>query len=439
MTMAGELGKVKPIVTEAVTGDPTAEVATFIRPQDKLATWLAVKIYTHRPSQVMDYTYNEELSSSRIGVWLGCRSAYVIFRGTQALAPGGVNDIIDDFILASDNTCDLSISQQGLEVIQEVFSRGYMDIRLAGHSLGGRAALCLGVQPGVTKVVALNAGAPVISPTSAGPGPQRATHYHIVGDVVSTHLEDSAAENIRLLLGDPKTQIPFGPLLNVYGAAGNAQKLGDKGFIKPSYDINWTDTYYHSSDRFLLGENARQVSAQDEQDSLELFVFQSQRIALALTSALTSALGFPFDIILKSSVCENPIPGATQGIICKHESSDLKKAFDKTTNFLAGVLGALAGLVIMGPGGVILGYRAGVDLSKGNVASLLGEVIPGYEFMVKANREFIEQVIADIRKRRGDTLDDIIQDRFGKFGASRINPEDPIIQKLYQDQLMMGL
>jgi hypothetical protein len=188
-----------------------------------------------------------------------------------------------------------------------------------------------------------------------------------------------------------------------------------------------------------LGENARQVSAQDEQDSLELFVFQSQRIALALTSALTSALGFPFDIILKSSVCENPIPGATQGIICKHESSDLKKAFDKTTNFLAGVLGALAGLVIMGPGGVILGYRAGVDLSKGNVASLLGEVIPGYEFMVKANREFIEQVIADIRKRRGDTLDDIIQDRFGKFGASRINPEDPIIQKLYQDQLMMGL
>lgn len=437
ITIAGEFGS-KPISTTPVTGDPTGEVAAFVKPEDKLGAWFAVKIYSYRPSQVMDYTYSEELSSSRIGVWLGCRSAYVIFRGTQPAASGGVNDIIDDFILASENTCELSIANQGREVINEIYFRGYMDIRLAGHSLGGRAALCLGVQPGVTKVVALNAGAPVTAPTSAGPGPLRATHYHIVGDIVSTHLEDSAAENIRILIGDPPKKVPFGAMLNVYGAAGNAGKLGEQGLIKTSYDINWLDTYYHSSDRFLLGDSHRQIFAQEEQDSLELFVFQSQRIVLALTSAATSALGLPFDLILKSSVCENPIPGATQGIICKHESSDLKKVFDKTTNFLAGVLGALAGFVILGPGGVVMGYRAGEELSKGDVSGLLGAVIPGYNSIAEANKAFIEKIVEDIRKRRGDTLEDIIKDRFGKFSA-RLDPNDPVIQSFYEEQLAMGL
>lgn len=426
MTMAGELTGSKPVKTGPYMGDPTGEVAEFIEPIDKLGAWLAVKIYTERPSQVMGFVYEEEMSSSRIGVWLGCSTAYVVFRGTQPLAPGGVSDIIDDFILASDDTCDLSISQVGVQVINELaFSRGYMDIRLSGHSLGGRAALCAGNQWGVTRVVALNAGAPVISPSNAGPGPQKATHYHIVGDVVSTHLEDTAARNVRILIGNPPKRIPYAEKFSQFHI-GKVTPEMEKNF-PPIYDLNWIDSNYHSSTRFLVGDSWKTISPQEEQDSLELFVFGTGDIMLKLSSAATSLLGFPFDTLLKTSVCQNLIPGANQGLYCKTENSQLIQSFHSMMNFLAGVTGALAGLVLIGPGGVVAGFKAGSDLSKGDLQSLANELIPGWELMTEGNKLFIQRVIEDIRRRRGDTLDDIIQDRFGKFNQGLLDYTDPML------------
>ena len=424
MTMAGSLGASKPVSTTPYYGDPSFEVATFVDPLDKLSAWLAVKIYTMRPRQVLNLIYDEELSSSRIGVWKACSTAYVVFRGTQALGPSGVEDIIDDFILASEDTCQLSIAQEGVLAINELYSQGFQDIRLSGHSLGGRAALCAGNQWGVTRVVALNAGAPVISPTNAGPGPSKATHYHIVGDIVSTHLEDTAAKNVRILIGDPQTRVHLAtklPQLHI----GNKEQV--EKIVGGGYDINWLDTFYHSSDRFLVGDAWRYATPQDEQNSLEIFVFGTGEAIVKFGSYASSLLGFPFESLLKNAVCSNPIPGSNPSLTCKIETSDVKKGYDKLFSFLGGITGALAGLVVMGPGGAVAGFQAGSGIVEGNLIPALEMAIPGYSQLAEGNKLFIQQIVKDIRKRRGDTLDDIIQDVFGKFDKSQLDYYDPML------------
>lgn len=58
-----------------------------------------------------------------------------------------------------------------------------------------------------SRAVIFNAGAAASNPVWSGPGPGRCTHYHIVGDLISTHMSEKAAKVIRI-----KTNVSFGTL-----------------------------------------------------------------------------------------------------------------------------------------------------------------------------------------------------------------------------------
>lgn len=68
----------------------------------------------------------------------------------------------------------------------------------AGHSLGGNAALRLATKDESSRAISFNGGAPATNPVLTGPGPDRATSYHIFGDLVSTHISPEAANVIRI-------------------------------------------------------------------------------------------------------------------------------------------------------------------------------------------------------------------------------------------------
>lgn len=50
-------------------------------------------------------------------------------------------------------------------------------------------------------------GAAPTNPVTIGPGKERATVYHIVGDIISSHMSDKAAVVYRI-----KLNVPFGDL-----------------------------------------------------------------------------------------------------------------------------------------------------------------------------------------------------------------------------------
>jgi len=63
----------------------------------------------------------------------------------------------------------------------------------AGHSLGGTAAFCLASKYSNSRAVCFNPGAAPTNPVLSGPGPGRVHVYHIVGDIISTHIGANAA------------------------------------------------------------------------------------------------------------------------------------------------------------------------------------------------------------------------------------------------------
>jgi len=89
---------------------------------------------------------------------------------------------------------------------------GYDSIIFAGHSLGGTGAFCLAMAFPESTCVCFNPGfynliigAAPSNPIYTGPGPLRATVYHIVGDIISSHISERAC-----LLYRVKIDVPFG-------------------------------------------------------------------------------------------------------------------------------------------------------------------------------------------------------------------------------------
>lgn len=139
----------------------------------------------------------------------------------------------------------------------------YSELIFAGHSLGGTAAMCLGMKYPNSRVVSLNGGAPPTSPVRQGPGPERATHYHVFGDIISSHMDPAAARVIRI------------------------RKVGQP---------EWMSSYPHSSDRMMKGDQAWVYStAEEEQES---WIRWGKR--------------HPLRSVVVQIVCQSPIPGSTK-------------------------------------------------------------------------------------------------------------------------------
>lgn len=155
------------------------------------------------------FVNNPRLKTVRIGVWRQvtgpCATYLVGFRATGIGQSGAFQDLADDAIVGGYNlkktSCELNITGEGariLRVLIEQMGVAANQILLCGYSLGGTAALCLGAQFPGSRVISLAGGAPPTFPLRTGPGPALATHYTIVGDLISSHVDPRAARIVRV-------------------------------------------------------------------------------------------------------------------------------------------------------------------------------------------------------------------------------------------------
>jgi hypothetical protein len=364
-------------------GEGPERVASFVKPEDRFLVYLACIMYGPIPEQIGDAVFYSRLSSVRLGIWTTCQTAYVAFRGTAVGQDKGLQDLLDDLAIATGEKCNLSITAEGRLAIAELYRMGYNDIEVCGHSLGGRAALCVSTLPGVKRTVIINAAAPFVNSDNQGPGSDVVTHYHIFGDLISSHM--SNVNNIRIRVG-----------IDQFAKRNNA-KLG----IETVYMADWFDPYYHSTDRFLNEDYFMYSTPQEEQDSIEAYFFGTARGGLEILSLLTSTIGLPFYDFIKTNICLHVIPGAEKALFCKAEEGWLKKLIDMITNICAFIVGAAIGFVVLGPEGVIMGAKAGYDLSKGNAELFMSLFIPGWQQFSAQVRNQLKDIMTIVQKSQG--------------------------------------
>jgi hypothetical protein len=228
----------------------------WIEPQDKLPLFLAISLYNEPIEFLNGFTLIQK--TSRVGVWQNEENDVIVgLRGTN---PGGndfLSDLLDDWTIATKRaSCDLTILQN-ITIPENATS-----LTFAGHSLGGAAAMCMGNTYPTSRVVALNAGAPPTNPVLHGPGPERATHYHVMGDIISSHMSPQAARIVRI----EKMDTP-----------------------------KWLTTYPHETNRMMQNDGPwRYVTVDEEQESWIQLGKRTPILAIRLI------------------VCSNPIPGSTK-------------------------------------------------------------------------------------------------------------------------------
>jgi pimeloyl-ACP methyl ester carboxylesterase len=250
-----------------------------------------------------------QLKTVRVGVWINVHlGLYVVgFRATGIGATGAVQDLKDDKVVAGmvegTATCDIHIAREGKAVLSrliQVHGVPPSRIMVAGYSLGGTAALCVGTLfPGVT-VVSFFGGAPPTNPILNGPGPSRATHYHVVGDLVSSHVSNRAARVVRV----------------------------DKGYT------DFSVLGPHLSGRFLRNDyTARPATADQEDDLLVRWAVGDQQptgrswvgkavrwgLSKVLPTVVTGVMGGTKSLIDRAAhayyakvACRSPIPDSTR-------------------------------------------------------------------------------------------------------------------------------
>ncbi len=179
----------------------TDMVADWILPQDKLPILLASTISQGAVLHKQGYRLIPWSRSVHVAAWKKRKHVIVGLRGTGVMLPGFARDLQDDAIIAgqvSGSYTDMGLVKEGKMLMTRLERLGYRDFCIVGHSLGGTSAMVLATMFPSARAVSLFGGAPALNPFRAGPGPGRATHYHIVGDLVSSHCTPEAALVVRV-------------------------------------------------------------------------------------------------------------------------------------------------------------------------------------------------------------------------------------------------
>ena len=245
--------------------------ASFVLPEDQILVTICKQMYGFQ-SDIGDYKLMK-IGNNHCKAWVKGNDAIVGIRGTNVGGHGAINDIMDDIKLSRGGD-DLIIVENSKTIIESLFSLGY-NITITGHSLGGFAAFKLiEIFPNIIRGVSFNGAAPILGGPYIGSG-QKTRFYHIVGDVVSTHMDHTTCELIRVKIGK---------------------------------EVNWDKTvYYHSIDRFTEYNQWINWSAQQEQDDLyNYFTFFSNRVSVAF-GIITKIFSLPQ---LINIIVDNPIPGS---------------------------------------------------------------------------------------------------------------------------------
>lgn len=174
------------------------------------------------------------------------------------------------------NYCDLTLVQEAKKNVDLFIQQGDYFFIFVGHSLGGTAAQCLASQYPNSRSISLNGGAAPSNPVLAGPGPGRARFYHIMGDLISSHMSPLAAEVIRV-----------------------AKSNRDFGVVYP-----------HSSTRFLANDGPWEYVTADYED--EAWKNYGNKFIDTPGRFVKSVLAFINFLRGKRYYISNPIPGSTR-------------------------------------------------------------------------------------------------------------------------------
>lgn len=334
--MPGLVTRYEKEVSSSTANSPPAE---FIDDRDWIVLELCASLYTD-PIQEKDGWVMSEQGTVSVRVWTREDSAIVGIMGTSPKT--GLSNILDDAALAGivDGSCDLSVVNQAEAIIENL---DQTDIIIGGHSLGGAAAFCLAHRYPEARAVAFNGGAPPTGGGLKGTGKDKCRFYHIVGDIISTHVDDSTAEVSRIHL------------------------LGD---------VRWNDTkYYHSTKRFFEHRSFDTWTAQEEQTSMVNFVYNQSPSTFFLT-LLTGLISREFNKDrIREIICKNPIPGTDPN--CPNIINSGRVITTLAGGLIGGILGGPAGLI---EGGIV-GYEIGVG--KGFMDFIAPQLFPTVKGVAK--------------------------------------------------------
>jgi len=342
--------------------------ANFILEQDRLPMVLCFSTYQSIITEKDGYQITV-IGSQFARCWVKCPGSVIIgIRGTAVGSPGGYSNLLDDTVIAGligDDKCKLHIVQDVEPFVKEFIDRGFCEIILCGHSLGGEAAICLGTRfPQVTRVITFNGAAPASGGIFPGAGRERTTAYHIVGDVVSTHIDESSCKVFRIKLLEPDP-------------------------------TNWGDPfYYHSTERFYY--HARKYdfwSAQQEQEDMQDYVYNSTVPTEIVSILLGVVTKYLHRDRLREFICSHPIPGSHTSNQCARDMS-LGRTGQALGAFAGGllglVLGGTVGIAALGVTGAASGAYAGYRLASGegllDISGASEPVAKGFHKIAKVGR-----------------------------------------------------
>lgn len=313
--------------------------AEFIDERDWIVLELCASLYTTPLEEKDGWVLGDEGTVS-VRVWTKDDMAIVGIMGTSSKA--GFSNILDDAAIAGivGGACDLSVVDQATSIIENLEES---EIIVGGHSLGGAAAFCIAHKFTKTRAVSFNGGAPPTGGDVKGAGRDRCRFYHIVGDIISTHIDDSTADVSRIHL------------------------LGD---------VSWNDPkYYHSTERFFEHKSFDTWTAQEEQNSMVKFVYNQSPTTFFLT-LLTGLISKEFNKDrIREIICQNPIPGTDP------DCPDIINSGRVISTLAGGLIGGALG----GPAGLISGGYAGYEIGsgKGLLDYLAPQLIPTLKGVAK--------------------------------------------------------
>lgn len=293
--------------------------APWIDPEDHVLLKLCASLYDNPIAELEGFVLLNRGTDS-VRAWVRGEEAIVGIMGTSLKT--GLSNILDDAALAgiAGGRCSLAVVNQAKAMIESLKDKR---IKVCGHSLGGAAAFCVAHQyPQLERIVAFNGGAPPTGGPVKGTG-MKCRFYHIVGDIISTHVDDRTAHVTRVHL-DGQT--------------------------------DWSDTkFYHTTKRFFSPQAYSIWHAQEEQNDLVNYVYNlspSTIFLTLLTGLLTKELNKDR---IREIICQNPIPGTDPKCPNIHN----------TGRDIATVVGTVAGGLLGGPVGAAVGGAALHTITSG--------------------------------------------------------------------------
>ncbi len=272
------------------------QLAPWVDQWDRVPILLALSLYSTPRKELGPFRLFK--ATPRVAAWIDYKTNTVIIgsRGTAVGSTGGISDLKDDSVIASNsNYCNISIVQEATDLINTITSILNAPNKIAsivlnipktpdvpiywifaGHSLGGTSSLCLTSKylPNA-RGISVNGGAAPTNPVMDGPGPQNFTHYHIVGDLISSHMSEQAGKVVRV-------------------------KIPGKNFGSLSP---------HGTGNLLLAGNIVSADLEDE----EYFKWGANSIeAYSVVSPLISVSKFMTYLQVRNIVRNNPIPGSSR-------------------------------------------------------------------------------------------------------------------------------